>query len=73
MLAAEVGVHSATLAVSWVARHKGVWGPIISAHSVEQLEPSLAAMSYNLDDNLYARITSLSRAPAPANDRLEEA
>ncbi len=72
-LAADVGVHPATLAVAWVARHSGVWGPIISARSVEQLNPSLAAMHFQLSDDLYTRITGLSRAPAPANDRLEEA
>lgn len=72
-LAAETGVHPATLAVAWVARHAGVWGPIISARSVEQLRPSLAALEFNMDDDLYDRVSSLSRAPAPANDRLEEA
>ena len=71
-LAAEVGVHPATLAVAWVARHSGVWGPIISARSSEQLAPSLAAMAFEMDDDLYARLSSLSPTPPPANDRLEE-
>lgn len=72
-LGAETGVHSATLAVSWVARNPGVTHPIISARSVEQLKPSLDAISLTLSDELYDRITSLSRQPAPATDRLEEA
>ncbi len=72
-LAAKAGVHPATLAVAWVARHKGVHGPIISARSAEQLAPSLAAIDYNLDDDLYAAISSLTPAPPPATDRLEEA
>ncbi len=72
-VAADVGVPSSTLAVAWAARHKGVFGPIISARSAEQLQPSLAAMEYQLSDELYARITDLSPAPPPATDRLEEA
>ncbi|MBV1865537.1 MAG: aldo/keto reductase [Rhodobacteraceae bacterium] len=72
-LAAEVGVSAITLAVSWVARHTGVTHPIISARSEEQLRPSLAALEYTLSDDLYQRIKALSRQPAPATDRLEEA
>ncbi len=72
-LAADAGVHPATLAVAWVARHSGVWGPIISARSSEQLAPSLAAIEFDMDDALYARISALSPTPPPANDRLEEA
>ena len=73
ILADELGVSPATLAVAWVARHPGVWGPIVSARSVEQLGPSLAATGFAMDDELYARIAALSPTPAPANDRLEEA
>ncbi|MCR8722892.1 aldo/keto reductase [Frigidibacter sp. ROC022] len=72
-LAAELGTHPATLAVAWVARHPGVTAPIISARSVEQLAPSLAALDYPLDDALYARLSALTPAPPPATDRLEEA
>ncbi|MGB3408489.1 MAG: aldo/keto reductase [Jannaschia sp.] len=72
-LAAETGMEPATLAVAWAARHPAVTAPIVSAQSVEQLAPSLAAMAVSLDDDLYARITSLSPTPAPATDRLEEA
>ena len=72
-LADELGTHPATLAVAWTARHPGVWGPILSARSVSQLEPSLAGMTFEMSDELYARISGLSPTPAPANDRLEEA
>ena len=72
-LAAEAGTHPASLAVAWVARHPGVWGPILSARSVRQLEPSLEGISLDMDDALYAKVASLSPTPAPANDRLEEA
>ncbi len=71
-LANERGVSAATLAVAWVARNAAVHGPIISARSVEQLQPSLDAMSFEMDDELYAKITALSPTPAPATDRLEE-
>ncbi|MEO0946285.1 MAG: aldo/keto reductase [Pseudomonadota bacterium] len=71
--AAIVGASPATLAVAWAARHPGVWGPIISARNAIQLMPSLAAMTFEMDDTLYGEITGLSQAPAPDNDRLEEA
>lgn len=72
-IAEELGVAPATLAVAWVARHPGVWGPIISARSAEQLAPSLDALSFEMDDALYDRISALSPTPPPATDRLEEA
>lgn len=72
-LASDVGVHPATLAVSWVARNPAITHPIISARSVEQFKPSLDAISYELSDELYGRITALSPQPALATDRLEEA
>lgn len=72
-LAANVGVDPATLAVSWVAQHKGVHGPIISARSAAQLAPSLAAVTFEMDEALYDEISRLSPTPPPATDRLEEA
>ena len=72
-LAEEVGVSPATLAVAWVARNKGIWGPIISARNAEQLVPSLAAIEYAMDDTLYEQLSSLTPTPPPATDRLEEA
>lgn len=73
VVAENLGVAPATLAVAWVARHPGVWGPIVSARSVAQLRPSLDAIGFEMDDELYARLSSLSPTPPPANDRLEEA
>ena len=72
-IAAEAGVHPATLAVAWVARNPAVWGPIISARSSAQLAPSLAAVDFAMDDALYTRLSALVPAPPPATDRLEEA
>lgn len=72
-VAAVSGVSPATLAVAWAARHPGVWGPIISARDGVQLMPSLAAMTFEMDDALYDEVTALSQAPAPDNDRLDEA
>ena len=72
-VARDVGVSPATLAVAWAARHPGVYGPIISARSAEQLVPSLDALSFEMDDALYARLSALSPTPPPATDRIEEA
>ena len=71
-IAAELGVHPATLAVAWVARNPAVTAPIISARSAAQLVPSLEAMRFTMDDELHARLTRLTPAPPPANDRSEE-
>ena len=72
-LAASRGIDPATLAVSWVAQHAGVWGPIISARSAAQLKPSLEAISFDMDAALYTEMSNLSPTPPPATDRLEEA
>ena len=72
VMAAEMGVDPATLAVAWVARNSNVWGPIVSARSAEQLAPSLAAKGFQMDDALYRRVTELSVAPPPATDRSEQ-
>ena len=72
-LAAEHGLHPATLAVAWVAAHAHRPQPILSARSAEQLAPSLAAMDVAMTPELYAEIASLMPAPPPATDRLEEA
>jgi aryl-alcohol dehydrogenase-like predicted oxidoreductase len=70
--AAELGCHPATLAVAWVATHPAVTCPILGARNVQQLEPSLAAIDLALTPELRARVSALSPAPAPANDRTEE-
>jgi len=71
-LAKETNVSASTLAVAWVAKNKAIYAPIISGHSVEQIEPSINALSFNMNTELYAKITSLSIPPTPATDRLEE-
>jgi len=71
-LAKGLGVEPATLAVAWVMHHPVGLHPIISARSVAQLAPSLAAADFDMTDALDARITALSVTPAPATDRLEE-
>lgn len=71
-IAADVGVDAATLAVAWAAAHPMGPTPIISARSAEQLTPSLAALSYKMSPELYARLAALSPTPPPATDRIEE-
>ncbi len=72
-LAKEIGTDPATLAVAWAAAHPIHPVPILSARSAEQLAPSLAAITFEMTPDLYARIAALSPRPAPATDRLEEA
>lgn len=71
-IARDLAVDPAVLAVAWVAAHPDVWGPIISARTVDQLGPSLEALTYRLDEALYARLSALAPTPPPATDRLEE-
>jgi aryl-alcohol dehydrogenase-like predicted oxidoreductase len=71
-LANELGVSAATLAVAWAAHHPAEPIPILSARSAQQLAPSLAAMSFDMTPELYARISALSPTPPPATDRWEE-
>ncbi len=71
-LAREHDMSPATLAVAWVAAHPNKVNPILSARSAQQLQASLQAISIELDASLYAQISALSPAPAPATDRLEE-
>ncbi|WP_027258234.1 aldo/keto reductase [Leisingera aquimarina] len=71
-LAAERGTDPATLSVAWAAAHPSRPVPIISARTVQQLQPSLAALDFKLDADLYQAIAALSPRPAPATDRLEE-
>ena len=70
--AQERGVHPVTLAVAWVAYHPALTAPIIGARNVDQLEPSLAAADFTMDDETYAQVSALSPAPPPATDRTEE-
>lgn len=72
-LATEQDVSPATLAAAWAAAHPAAPHPILSARSLKQLEPSLAALDFDMPPDLYQRIEALSPRPAPATDRLEEA
>ncbi|MBE1443363.1 aldo/keto reductase [Paenibacillus sp. OAS669] len=70
--ALEHDVHPASLAVAWVMSHPAVTAPIIGARSVEQLEPSLAALNIPMTQEWREEISALSVAPPPATDRSEE-
>lgn len=72
-IAYDLATHPATLAAAWAALHLSNPSPILSARSVEQLAPSLAATSFFMGDTLYDRLTALTPTPPPATDRLEEA
>ena len=71
-LAREIGQHPASVAVAWVATHPGITAPILGARNLEQLEPSLKALDVGMTPELRERVSQLSPAPAPANDRSEE-
>jgi aryl-alcohol dehydrogenase-like predicted oxidoreductase len=68
----ERGLHPVSVAVAWVAAHPGVTAPIIGARNVEQLTASLGSVKIDMTPALRAEISTLSRTPPPANDRLEE-
>jgi len=71
-LAAELGHAPATLAVAWVASHPAVTSVLVGGRTTEQLAPTLAAISVELDAATRARISALSSEPPPATDRNEE-
>jgi aryl-alcohol dehydrogenase-like predicted oxidoreductase len=70
--AAQRGVSPVTLAVAWVMHHPAVTAPIIGARSLEQLEPSLAAVELKMTPEWRAEISALSPEPPLATDRAEE-
>lgn len=69
--AEDAGVHPVTLAVAWAASHPAVTAPIIGGRNLEQLEPSLAAASFEMTDQMRAEITALTPEVPPAHDRRE--
>lgn len=71
-LAAEWGRSPVSLAVAWAMSHPDVTCPIFSARSAEQLRAGLSAVEIDLDLEQRARISALSRRPAPATDRLDD-
>ena len=70
--AREHDVHPATLAVAWVGSHPAVTAPIVGARSVEQLQPSLAAATFEMTPEMRGEITALSPEVPVATDRSEE-
>ncbi|MEL6617655.1 MAG: aldo/keto reductase [Pseudomonadota bacterium] len=72
-LADGMGLHPASLAVAWAMAHPARPRPIVSARSVAQLSPSLAALDVDMTAEMYDRITGFSVTPPPATDRIEEA
>jgi len=70
--AEDKGVHPVSLAVSWVAANPAITCPIIGARNLEQLQPSLNALDFDMTSEIRGEISELSCRPAPATDRLEE-
>jgi 1-deoxyxylulose-5-phosphate synthase len=59
-LADQAGFSLVTLCVAWVLAHKAVTAPIIGASRAEQLDASLAAVGFVLDDDLKRRLDELT-------------
>ncbi len=55
-LAEQAGVSLVTLSVAWVMANKAVTAPIIGASRPEQLDASLAAAEFKLDEDLKDRL-----------------
>jgi 1-deoxyxylulose-5-phosphate synthase len=55
-LAGQAGVNLVTLSVAWVMANQAVTAPIIGASRPDQLDASLAAAEYVLDDDLKQRL-----------------
>ena len=58
--AKEAGVNLVTLSVAWVMANQAVTAPIIGASSPGQLDHSLAAAEYTLDDDLKGKLDDLT-------------
>jgi aryl-alcohol dehydrogenase (NADP+) len=56
----QAGVSLVTLSVAWVLAHQAVTAPIIGASRAEQLDASLAAAEFVLDDDLKQRLDELT-------------
>jgi 1-deoxyxylulose-5-phosphate synthase len=59
-LAGQAGVSLVTLSVAWVLANKAITAPIIGASRPGQLDASLAAAEYKLDDDLKQRLDELT-------------
>jgi 1-deoxyxylulose-5-phosphate synthase len=60
-LAQQAGVSLVTLSVAWVLANQAITAPIIGASRPGQLDDSLAAASYELDDKLKRELDELTR------------
>ena len=60
-LAENAGVSLVTLAVAWVLANKAITAPIIGASRPEQLDDSLAAAEFHLDDELKRQLDATTR------------
>ena len=60
-LAHDAGVSLVTLSVAWVMAHPAITAPIIGASNPGQLDASLAAADYKLDDDLKRQLDELTR------------
>ena len=61
-VADQAGVPLVTLAVAWVLANKAITAPIIGASRPEQLDASIAAVSYALGDDLKTQLDDLTYA-----------
>jgi 1-deoxyxylulose-5-phosphate synthase len=59
-LAEQAGVGMVTLSVAWVLANKAVTAPIVGASSPHQLDASLAATEYVLDEGLKAKLDEVT-------------
>jgi 1-deoxyxylulose-5-phosphate synthase len=59
-LADQAGVSLVTLSVAWVLANRAVTAPIIGASRPEQLDASIAAVSYSLDAGLKTQLDDLT-------------
>jgi len=59
-VAKEAGVSLVTLAVAWVLSNGAITAPIIGASHPDQLDASLEAANYVLDDELKARLDEIT-------------
>jgi 1-deoxyxylulose-5-phosphate synthase len=60
VLADEAGVSIVTLSVAWVMANPAITAPIIGASNPGQLDASLAAAGYKLDDDLKQKLDELT-------------
>ena len=59
-LAGQAGVSLVTLSVAWVMANQAITAPIIGASRPEQLDSSLAAAEFALDDDLKGQLDELT-------------